>query len=129
MFKLFGTKERLTTLQKVRSLLTALLFMATGVVIFKYIPMEIWGSDIRFDASLHVIVTSFVLYTVWYFVDQNESWHIPFFILSGLIVGVVATQRILVDAHSDIGLLLGLVVSLVSIILSRPGYFRGKFNF
>jgi len=127
MFILFH--KRLSFRQKINSILTAGVIMILGLLALKYLPMTIWGSDIVFDASMHITATVFVLYVFWYFIDQNRSWHIPFFILGALILAIVSFQRIAVAAHNDIGLLGGLIISLLAIAFSRPDYFGGKFNF
>jgi membrane-associated phospholipid phosphatase len=110
-------------------LLKAGIVMAFGLLIFKYIPMQIWGDDILFDASAHITGTIFVLYVFWFFIDQNEKWRIPFFFLSGVILAVVAFQRIEVNAHNDIGLLAGFIVSISAIIYSQYDKLKDRFEF
>lgn len=128
---MFRTKHRepLAFGEKIRALVVSALLMAIGILIFKYLPMHIWGPAIEFDASLHVTVAVFVLYIAWYFVDQNPRWHTPFFVFAALVVAIVAAQRLLVDAHNDIGVLAGIVLSLVSIALSRWASVRKKIHF
>lgn len=103
--------------------------MALGLAIFKFIPMEIWGRDILFDASAHLTITSFVLYTIWFFIDQNKNWHTPFFVFCALVLSVIAFQRIEANAHNDVGLLLGLLVSIVSIGIAERNNLKRKFRF
>jgi membrane-associated phospholipid phosphatase len=122
-------KRELSFKGKILSLVLAAVFMAVGLVLFKYIPMSIFGKDILFDASMHLTITMFVLYVVWYFVDQNEKWRIPYFILALVVITIISVQRVLVNAHNDIGLLAGFIISVVAIIISRWGYFHNKFNF
>lgn len=119
----------MTTQKKIKSLITAGLVMASGLILFKFIPMHIWGRDILFDASLHLTATIFALYILWYFIDQNKKWRMPFLAISLIIIFVVSTQRIIEYAHNDIGLLLGLAISVFAIAVSRPDYFKGKFDF
>lgn len=119
----------MTTRKKIKSLATAGLIMSLGLLLFKYVPMQIWGSDILFDASLHITATIFVLFVLWYFIDQNKRWHMPFLAFSLAVVFIVAMQRVLANAHNDIGLLLGLSVSILAIVVARWDYFRGRFDF
>ena len=91
--------------------------------------MQIFGADIKFDASAHITITMFTLYFIWFFIDQNKSWRIIYFIFSLVVLSIVAIQRILVDAHNDVGLLAGLILSLFAIVFSQKKYFKDKFNF
>lgn len=103
--------------------------MACGLFLLKYLPMKIWGDDILFDASFHLTFTFFVLYVLWFFIDQNKSWRVPYFIFSILILFIVSAQRILDNAHNDIGLLLSLIVSAIAIYVAERKNLKGKFNF
>jgi membrane protein CcdC involved in cytochrome C biogenesis len=120
---------QLSTPQKIKSLIITGIIMALGIALFKYLPVYLFGKDILFDASLHITIAVFVLYIGWYFIDQNKNWRNPYLLLSCLIVIVIAIQRIISNAHNDIGLLLGLILSLFAIIISRQDYFKNKFNF
>lgn len=91
--------------------------------------MLMWGSGILFDASMHIVTAIFVLYCMWFFVDQNENWHMPFFIFSALLLFVISVQRIMANAHNDIGLLLGLLISIASISVAERKNLKGKFKF
>lgn len=122
-------KSGLSFAGKVKSLIIAALIMIVGMVLFKYVLMEIWGLDILYDASLHLTGTIFVLYVVWYFIDRNETWRIPYFVFAGIVIAVVSIQRIVANAHNDFGLLLALVVSFIAIVVSRRDYFKDKFRF
>jgi len=119
----------MTVKNKIKSLVTAGLVMSVGLFVFKLLPMQIWGSEILFDASFHITATIFVLFILWYFIDQNKKWRMPFLAASLAVVFIVAIQRILVDAHNDVGLLLGLAISVVAIMISRWDYFKGKLDF
>ena len=103
--------------------------MIFGLFIFKWAPILIWGDEILFDASMHIIVASFVLYCLWFFIDQNENWHLPFYIFSAVFLFVISVQRILVDAHNDVGLLLGFIIAILSIAISEQKNLKGKFKF
>jgi membrane-associated phospholipid phosphatase len=100
-----------------------------GLIIFKYIPMHIYGKDILFDASSHVAWTGFGLYFIWFFVDQNKSWRIPFFILSGVILIFMSIQRILEHQHNELGIMLGFFVIGLAIIIPRFKEFRKRLKF
>lgn len=115
--------------KKIKSLVVAVAIMAIGLILFKYLPMMIYGANILFDASMHLTIAIFVLYVLWYFVDQNKGWRIPYLIFSLVVVAIVSFQRIIANAHNDIGLLIGLVISLIAIVVSRWDYFNGKFDF
>lgn len=103
------------TKEKFQRIATAAGITLTGLFLFKYIPMSIWGQDILFDASAHIATTIIGLYILWFFVDQNKRLHSPFLLFCIMILIVVALQRIVANAHNDIGLLLGLLVGLSGI--------------
>jgi hypothetical protein len=105
------------------------LYMAIGLIFLKLIPMWIFGKNIVFDASMHIVVSTFILYVIWFFIDQNKSWRIPFFIFSVLVLAIIAIQRILVNAHDDIGILLGLVVAVISILIANWRKMKGEIEF
>lgn len=117
------TQRKLTILNKASSV------MFVGLFLFKFIPMEMFGKDIKFDASAHITITMFCLYIIWFYIDQNKAWRNIFFIFALVVLSIVSIQRILVDAHNDIGLLSGLILSITAIIYSQPKYFKDKFRF
>lgn len=90
-----------------------------GLVIFKYIPMQIYEKDILFDASSHIAWTGFGLYFLWFFIDQNKNWRIPYFILSGIILIFMSIQRVLAHQHNEVGVLLGFAVISLAIVIPR----------
>jgi hypothetical protein len=100
-----------------------------GWFIFKFIPMKIYGSDILFDASSHVIWTGFILYAFWYFIDQNKEWRIPYFIFSAVILIFVAIQRVISNAHNEVGVLLGFMVICLAISIPRFKEFYRRLDF
>jgi hypothetical protein len=114
---------------KINALIKAGAIMSIGLFLFKLLPMEVFGRDIKFDASAHITITIFLLYFIWFFIDQNKSWRTIYFIFSLVVICIVSIQRILVDAHNDIGLLLGLCLSLIAIVSSQKKYFKDKFKF
>ncbi|MEX0930314.1 MAG: phosphatase PAP2 family protein [Candidatus Paceibacterota bacterium] len=103
--------------------------MVLGIGLFKYTPIALWGNGIQFDASLHVTTTIFFLYVIWYFIDQNKRWRVPFFIVSTGLVVVISVQRLFAEAHNEVGILLAFALSAVAITLSRPAYFRKHITF
>ena len=90
-----------------------------GVLLFKDLPRCIWEHDILYVASGHIAGTMFVLYVLWFFIDQNKQWRAPFYIFSAMVLIVVSLQRIIDNAHNDIGLLLGLALGVVAIGASQ----------
>ncbi len=114
---------------QIKSIAVAGALMLLGSILFKLIHMIRWGKDILFDASFHIMSAFFILYVLWFFVDQNKSWHNEYFLLCALILFIIAMQRVIANAHNDIGLLLGLVISLVSIGIAERKAIRGKFRF
>lgn len=130
MFNFFTKKKKKQRRrEQVNKIFTCALVMLVGIALLKYIPMALWGDHIQFDASFHITATFFVLYVVWFFIDQNQQMHFPFFLLSILILYIVSIQRIAVDAHNDIGLLLGLILSLGAIAVAEQKNLEGKFDF
>ncbi len=118
-----GTKKQF------KSIGEAAFIMILGLIIFKYIPMELFGQDIQFDASAHVTITSFFLYIVWFYIDQNKSWRIPYFVFSLALITIISIQRIIVGAHNEIGITGGLIISGVAIGYAQRKYFKNKLKF
>ena len=117
------------TKRKIRSLAICLVIMAFLLFLFKFLPMRFFGQDILFDASMHIVVASFVLYLGWFFIDKNKSWKIPYFIFAIFVLLVISIQRISANAHNDIGLLGGVIISIISIVISNWHYFHNKISF
>ncbi len=115
--------------RKIRNVFLTLILMIAGLVFLKFIPMEVYGYDILFDASAHFVIVAFVLYAIYFFIDQNKSWRIPYFVFAFVVLGVVSIQRININAHNDIGLLLGLLIVVFSIGISHWMDIRGKIDF
>ncbi|MFH1802938.1 MAG: phosphatase PAP2 family protein [archaeon] len=122
-------KRDLSFGEKIKSLAVAAIVMIVGLALFKFVPMSLFGRDILFDASMHLTTAIFVLYFFWYFIDQNKSWRLPYFIFSIAVIIVVSVQRIIANAHNDTGLLAGLIISFIAIVVSRWEYFKNKFDF
>jgi hypothetical protein len=122
------------TKQQLKWIMWTTIIMIIGLILFKYIPMYInylrFGtSDILYDASSHIVWTSWGLYVVWFFIDQKKSWRIPYFILSGAVLVIMAIQRIYVGAHNEVGIMMGLLVAGVAIIIPRWKEFRRNLKF
>ncbi len=122
-------KLKKSTQAKLAALSNAASIMFIGLFLFKYIPMQVFGQNIKFDASAHITIAMLCLYVIWFYIDQNKSWRTVFFIFALVVISIVSLQRILVDAHNDFGLLAGLVLSIIAIVYSQKKYFRGKFKF
>lgn len=106
-----------------------LVLMIIGLYIFKWYPMAIYGKDILFDSSAHIVFASFILYFLYFFIDQNKSWRVPFFIFSFSVLMVISFQRIYENAHNDVGLLLGFVIALISIAIPNWDRIGKKIEF
>jgi hypothetical protein len=105
---------------KIKQYIFTIILMAIGLILFKYIPMQIYGDDILFDASMHMVVASSILYLLYLlFVDRNKDWRMPYIMFSCTVLFIIAVQRILDNQHNDIGLLMGLLVALFSIFIPR----------
>lgn len=115
--------------QQIRELFFTLFLMIIGLILFKYIPMYLFGENILFDASMHIVLASFILYVLYFFVDQNKSWRIPYFIFALAVLIIISVQRIISNAHNDLGLLVGFVISIISIIIPRWKELNKKFKF
>lgn len=100
-----------------------------GLLLLKYLPMAIWGKDILFDASGHIASATLALYMLWFFVDQNKQWRIPFFIFAAMVLIVISLQRIVDNAHNDAGLLLGLMLGIIAIGASRWRIIKKRLRF
>jgi hypothetical protein len=115
--------------QQIIWLLWTAIIMAIGLILFKYIPMAIYGKDILFDASSHIVWTSFALYIGWFFVDQKKSWRIPYFVFSAMVLTIMGIQRIIAQQHNEIGLMLGLGIAGLAIAIPRWKEFKGGIQF
>ena len=48
--------------EEIRKLIISGVIILIGLVILKYIPMDIFGEGILFDASAHIVISMFILY-------------------------------------------------------------------
>ena len=110
-------------------LLWTAIIMAIGLIIFKYIPIYIYGKDILYDASSHIVWTSFGLYVIWFFIDQKKSWRIPYFIFAGAVLIIMGIQRIISKNHNELGVMLGLAIAVLAIIIPRWKEFKKGVKF
>lgn len=111
---------------KLRKYLYTILIMAVGLILLKWLPMKAYGDTILFDASMHITIASAILYLLYLMIEKAYTWRIPFFILVATVLFVIAVQRIISNAHNDLGLLLGLLLSLVAILAPRWKEVRRK---
>ena len=112
--------------EQIKKIFVAGIVIAVGLIIFKYIPMFIFGKNILFDASSHVAWTIFLLYIVWFFIDQTNEWVIPYLILGAGLIIIIANQRIISNNHNEIGILLGILIGIASITISQWRIFWTK---
>jgi hypothetical protein len=103
----------------VKNILLTGILMALGLIILKYIPMYIWGKNILFDASAHLTITIFILYIGYFFLSRRTNLHPVYFLFCLSAITIVSLQRIISNAHNDIGLLLGLILSTASIAIAN----------
>ncbi len=115
--------------KKMMKLFFTFILMIIGLYLFKLYPMSLYGKDIIFDSSAHIVLASFILYIIYFFIDQNKSWRIPFFIFSFAVLVIISFQRIYVNAHNDVGLLLGLVIAVISIAIPQWEKIKKKIKF
>lgn len=117
------------TSKQIRQILIAGIVTIIGLGMFKLLPMSIFGAEIEFDASAHIATAIFVLYIIWFFIDQNTTWRMPYFIFSAMVLMVISFQRIADNAHNDIGLLLGLLLGIAAIAASQWKSISGRLQF
>jgi len=112
-----------------RRLLVSGSIIIIGLFLLKIIPMYLFGESILFDASAHLAVAIFILYGLWFFIDQDRGWRIPYFIFAFFILTVISLQRIVSYNHNDFGLLLGLILGLFGVGVAEWNSIRDKFEF
>ena len=115
--------------EQIKKIFISFVFMLIGLFLFKWYPMLVYGENILFDASTHIVFASFVLYILYFFIDQNKQWRIPFFIFSFFVLIVISFQRIYENAHNDIGILIGFLISLISIAIPNWKSIKNKIYF
>ena len=115
--------------EELRKVIVSGIVIILGLILLKFLPMFIFGSDILYDASAHLSVAIFILYALWFFIDQNKSWRIPFFIFAIMVLTIISVHRIVSDNHNDIGLLLGLILGVISIFVAEWRKVKNKLRF
>lgn len=115
--------------EQIKSIIFTAILMAIGLIALKYIPMKLYGENILFDASGHIVIASFILYLVYFFIDENKKWRFPYLIFSFFVLTIISVQRIVSNAHNDTGLLLGLLVSIISIVIPNYKYYKKRIKF
>lgn len=116
-------------LSQVKKLLIVFILILVGLYLFKIQPMKSYGNDILFDASGHIAFTVFILYGLYFFIDQNKSWRIPYLIFSFAIITIISLQRIIDEAHNDVGLLMGLLISVFAIFIANWKELKRRIEF
>ena len=125
----FNNNEYWRKRKQVRWLIWTGIIMLIGLFFLKIIPMEIYGEDILFDASAHITITVFILYILWFYIDQNQKWRIPYLIFSLVVLSIVSIHRIINMEHDGTGLLLGFILSIIAIMIPRWNKLKNKFDF
>ena len=115
--------------KNIKKIIISGIIIVIGLTIFKLIPMEIWGMKILFDASAHIAIAIFLLYITWFFIDQNKSWRIPYFIFCFLVLAIISMQRIITQNHNDLGLLEGLIIGIIAIGIAEWKSLKNKLKF
>jgi len=115
--------------KQIRWLLWTGIIMLIGLFFLKVIPMEMYGDDIMFDASAHITITVFILYVVWFFIDQNKSWRIFYLAFSLVVLTMVSLHRLIIQAHNGTGLIMGFLLSVIAILIPRWNKLKNKFDF
>lgn len=115
--------------KQIKWIIMTWIIIAIGLVLFKYLPMQIYGKEILFDASSHIVWTSFAIYVLWFFVDQNKSWKTPYFIFSAAVLIIMSIQRIITKQHNEVGIMLGFVVVGLAILIPRWKEFKKRLKF
>jgi len=107
------------TKQQIIWILWTAVITLIGLILFKYTPMYFYGEDILFDASSHMAWSSWGLYVLWFFFDNNKKFRIPYIIFASMALTIMGVQRIIAQQHNEIGVMLGLAVAGIAIIIPR----------
>ncbi len=114
---------------QVSKLILATITTLLGLFILKILPMQEFGQDILFDASAHIAFAVLILYALYFFIDQNKSWRLPYLFFSFMVLTIISLQRIIDNAHNDVGLVLGLLVGILAIFVSNFKEFKKRIEF
>ncbi len=121
--------EPLAFEEKLKRIAVSGLVMAGGLVLFKFLPQYIWGPDITFDASFHIIFMAFFLHIGWFFIDQVPNWRTPYLIIATGLLIIVAIHRIIEEAHDEFGVMLGIAVAGGAVLVAHWQYFKQHLSF
>lgn len=102
---------------KIKKILVLIVFITIFTFLFKVIPMKLFGEDILFDASLHIMATSFILFLFWDLVFEKWKHRVIYIGFSFIVLAIVGIHRIVYLKHNLFGLTLGLGLSIISIYL------------
>jgi len=100
-----------------RHLVYSTILMVIGSLLFKILPEYIYGKDILFDASRHVMTLALGLYFLYYFVQRKENWKLNYIIFSSGILCFMGVQRILSGEHNEYGVLIGYALAGIAVFL------------
>ncbi len=103
---------------RLKELILTGIIMALGLLLLKFLPMKIFREDILFDASMHITIACFILYGLYLFI-KDVYLKFGYFVFALAVLIIISFQRIIINAHNDTGLIIGLVLSLVSILIPR----------
>ncbi len=121
-------KKQNKKLKQIKTIAFTILYMFIGLSIFKFLPQLIFGNEIKSDASMHIVIAIFCIYLISFFITK-KSWRIPYFIFSLIVIIIISVQRILVNAHNELGLLLGLLIGFSSIVLADQQSYKRIIDF
>jgi hypothetical protein len=110
-------KQKLGITPRVEKVGETIFIMIIGLLIFKYLPMFIFGSNILFDASLHVIFISLVLYVLYLTVEDHKQLRMAYLLFSIVVLVGIGIQRYVAFKHDLFGIIMGLVISYIAIML------------
>lgn len=109
---------------QIRHLIYSTILMVVGSLTFKTLPEYIYGKDILFDSSRHVMTLALGLYFLYYFVQKKENWKLGYWIFSSGILCFMGVQRILSGEHNEYGVLIGYALAGIAIFL--PLWLEGE---
>ncbi len=101
-----------------RQLVYSTIFMVIGSLVFKTLPEYLYGNDILFDASRHIMTLSLGLYFIYaIFIQKKENWKLNYVIFSAMLLGFMGVQRILSGEHNEYGVLLGYALAGLAVFV------------
>ena len=115
-------KKKLGITKKVESLGYTILIMILGLVVFKCLPMLIWGKYILWDASTHIVLLSLILYVIYLIFEHNKYMRFIYVLFAIVALVFVGVQRYASMQHNLIGIVLGLLIAFFAIYIPRRRY-------